>query len=113
MAAALGHQAADALGQQRPVRQPGQRIVQRLMAQLGLALLAVGDVLDVHDHALELVAGPDPGGAQRHPELVSIAPPQAAFVAHHPRSLCPLRCAVALETLEVLGVDDVEQDRTE
>jgi hypothetical protein len=52
VAATTQHGLADPLDQQRPVRQPGQRIVQGLVAQVGLALLACTDVLDVDDHVL-------------------------------------------------------------
>ena len=55
VAAAVGQHLAHPHRQQRPVRQTGERVVEGLMAQLGLALLAVGDVLDVDDHAVEVV----------------------------------------------------------
>jgi hypothetical protein len=109
VAATMGHKVADPLGEQRPVRQTGERIVQGLMAQLGLALLTVGDVLDVDD-AIKVIDGPDPCGADRHPDIVSVPAAQAALMAHDPCSTRPLGGAIALEVVQVVGTDDVEQD---
>ena len=44
----------EAVGEQRPVRQPGEGVVQRLVGQLLLHLLAVGDVLELGEEVLGL-----------------------------------------------------------
>ena len=55
----------------------------------------------------------DPGGAERHPDVVSVPAAQPALVAHDARAGRPFRGALALEVVQVVGMDDVEQDRPE
>ncbi len=45
------------LGEQRPVRQAGERVVQGPVVELGLQALAVADVLDVHDQVRRAAPG--------------------------------------------------------
>ena len=86
VAAAPGQDLAHPLGEQRPVRQAGERIVQRPVVELGLQPLAVADVLDVHDQVRGSVRGPrHPGRADRHPDDPLVGQHEPALVAQDPR----------------------------
>ena len=114
VAAAMGQEVADPLREQRPVRQPGQRIVQGLVAEFGLALLAFADVLDVNDLVLGTACGGRcPGDAYRHPDLAPIHAAESAFVAHDPQFVREHHRAVLSGIVHVIGVDHVVQGGTE
>ena len=114
----LGDRALDAVVEEQPVRQAGQRIVQRLaLAQLGLAheldlgALALRDVLD-HRHgegrspvliALEHGAHLTPDEDAVLPRVARLEPERLALAEHE-------RAEQLLGTLEVLGVDVVAHD---
>jgi hypothetical protein len=83
VAAGAGLGLADPLGQERPVRQPGQRVVQGAVVQLGLEVLAVRHVLDVHDEVRRPVDGRgDARGAHHHPDDAAVGAQEAALVPH-------------------------------
>ena len=114
VAAAVGQVVADPLGEQCAVRQPGQRIVQGLVAELGLALLAFADVLDMDDLVLETACGGGrPRNTDRHPDVAPIHAADAAFVAHDPQLVREHHRAVVSGIVDVVGVDHVVEGATE
>lgn len=103
---------AQALGEQRPVRQVGQRVVERVVLQLRLQYDPFGDVAAVQDQPVPVpvdrrldvqplvVAGPDPA---LHPGRgLGRAVPADRPVRHQPTDL-------AQHPVDVLGVHQVEQ----
>ena len=48
----LAHRVVDAIGEQRPVGQAGERVMERLMPQLGFEAVAPRDVLDRDEHGV-------------------------------------------------------------
>ena len=76
MATAPGEGVLDAVGEERPIGQSGQRVVERLMAQLGLEVRPVGDIVAVDDETADRrLVGEVPRGPFEH------APP-AVLVGH-------------------------------
>ena len=80
-AAAVGQCAVEAVEQQRPVRQSGQRVVQRLVGERVLGDLLLGDVLDRADQPQRGRAGGAGHLADRRPAL---QPARAAVGAQEP-----------------------------
>ena len=114
VATAMGQEVADPLREQRPVRQPGQRIVQGLVAELGLALLAFADVLDVNDLVLDTACGGRrPRDADRHPDVAPIHAAEPAFVAQDPQFVREHHRAVMSRVVDIVGVDHVVEGATE
>ena len=111
-APARGH--PDAIGEQRPVRQPGERVVQRLAREALLRLLAVGDVLDLAEQVADRpVAVVDRRDVQRDPDRVSLRV--------HVALLGPVAVALAIDQVaegveigvDVVGVGDLAEGLAE
>ena len=74
MALRAADRLVEAVDEQHPVRQPGERVVQRVVLQAPLGLAAVGDVGDAADdpgRPAALVAHRDP--AREHPAVAAVA----------------------------------------
>ncbi len=104
-----------AVQQQRAVGQPGQRVVQRPVSELGFQRHAVADVLHVHDQVRRVTRSVrHPRSADQHPEHGAVRTEEPALVAQHLRpTLCTrwqadrLRAAVRPEdTPARLGGDE-------
>ena len=76
--ARAGQGVLDPLGEQGPVGQAGQRVVERLVDELGLQLLAVGDVAGVEHQAADVGVLQQVGGDRLRVQ------PGAVAVAHAP-----------------------------
>ena len=114
MPAATGQGLADPRDQQRPVRQSGQRIVQGLVAELGFAPFAFGDVLEVDDHVLGPVSAfRYRRQAQRHPDDPAGVKAKTAFVAQDLGSAGHQPSTAAPRIVEIVGVHHIEQDPAE
>ena len=79
---ALAHRVVDAIGEQRPVRQVGERVVERLVPELGFEAVALRDVLDRDEHR---VAAAEVELVRAHLDVDAAAVLQ--LVAPHPRPL--------------------------
>ena len=93
---------------------PVERIVQGPVAELGLALLAFADVLDVDDLVLDTACGGRrPRDADRHPDLAPIHAAEAAFVAQDPQFVREHHRAVMSGVVDIVGMDHVVEGATE
>ena len=87
--AALPHRVVDAIGEQRPVRQVRERVVERLVPQLGLETVALRHVLDRDEHrgaAVEVELVRAHFHVDRAAVLQLVAPHAGSLHAPGPRS---------------------------
>ncbi len=68
--------------EQRPVRQAGQFIVERAMAELTFEVALFGDVAERGDHAVHGVAAEQVGDRGLHPTLLAIDAHEAHLELH-------------------------------
>ena len=88
--------------EERAVRQAGERVVQRAVAQLGLELALLGRVADAQHEAAYGAVGPQVGDADHHGQ------PEARRVAHAQRDLARrLWSGQAVECLRVLRMGEL------
>ncbi len=99
----------DAVDEERPVGEAGQRVVEGLVAQLGLELVALGHVAGVEDDAAHRLHVDQVG----HPDL-GVAPgpvgvPDPAFASRRSRPSSSAALEVGPDAVRVVGMDQVAE----